>query len=97
YVLTGLRVARGAAGPLFEGVGLVEESSTYQLILEKGDGKAAKKVVLLLGGKRLGPPETATQHTLGGITDLERLDRMVERLSEEKEAGFTWQDLLATP
>ena len=48
--------------------------------------------MLRLGRKRFGEPDEATQTALRSITDLERLERMSERLLDV--AG--WEELLQT-
>jgi hypothetical protein len=47
----------------------------------------------LLGRRRFGEPDEAKRLALRDITDLERLDRLSERLLEVA----TWQELLQTP
>jgi predicted transposase YdaD len=99
-VLTGLRVPKAKVAELFRGVRAMRESSGYQLILDEGreEGRAqgalreAKKLLLRLGRCKLGPPEPATEAAVQAIDDLDRLERMGERLF----AVTTWQDLLAT-
>jgi len=48
---------------------------------------------LHLGRKKFGEPDEATRLALVGITDLEQLDRLSERLLEVA----SWQELLQTP
>jgi hypothetical protein len=71
----------------------MHESDTYLAILDEGQEKYAKKAVLLVGQKRLGPPDESVKARLDGITDLERLDRML--LQAVSAAG--WQEILDTP
>ena len=92
-LLTGLRVRRDLAVKIFRGVRAMEESDTYLMILDEGQEKQAKKSILLVGGKRLGPADESVKSQLAGITDLERLDRMVV---EAVTAG-SWQEILDTP
>ncbi|MCI0463752.1 MAG: hypothetical protein L0Z62_43000 [Gemmataceae bacterium] len=97
YVLTGLRVPQETAARLFEGIHSMRESSTYQAILEEGrtEGRAeeARRILLRLARARLGEPGTAVETSLQGITDPERLERMIDRCHETS----SWQDLLQTP
>jgi len=97
FVLTGLRVNREQARSIFQGVRAMRESDTYQAILDEGraEGRAegAQRLLLRQGRKRLGEPDEATRHALEGINDLDRLDRISERLLE----ASTWQELLQTP
>jgi predicted transposase YdaD len=58
YILTGLRVSQRAARNLFEGVRAMQESTTYQAILEEGQAKgqtlALQKTLLRQGPQRFG-------------------------------------------
>jgi hypothetical protein len=71
----------------------MHESDTYLAILDKGKEKQAKKDVLLVGEDRLRPPDESVKTRLEGITDLERLERMIIRAG--KASG--WEEILATP
>jgi predicted transposase YdaD len=93
FVLTGMRVSREQALQLFQGVRAMHESDTYQYILDEGSIKEARKLIVRLGRKRLGPPGESVTATLEAITDLERLERIHERLDDVQ----TWQELLAVP
>ena len=78
----------------------MEESSTYQFVIEKGMEKGILKgrkkelleTLLHLGTQRFGTPAAAAAR-LEAIDDLERLDRMRDRLLDAPD----WNDLLATP
>jgi hypothetical protein len=71
----------------------MEESDTYLAIIDEGREKEAKKVILRLGKRRLGPPDQATELTLEAITDLDRLERVLDRILD----ATNWQDLLDKP
>lgn len=71
----------------------MQESDTYLMIVDEGCEKQIKKDLLRLGAKRFGQPDDVVQARLNAITDLERLDRQVDRLLE----ASSWQDLLDTP
>jgi hypothetical protein len=71
----------------------MQESDTYLMILDEGQEKRARKDILLVGEKRLGPPGEPIKAHLDGIADLERLERM---LLQAVTAG-TWQEILETP
>jgi predicted transposase YdaD len=96
FVLTGLRIDKDIAQKLFQGVKGMRDSTTYQGILEEGrvEGRAegSLRVLLRLGRKRFGEPDAATLTQLQAITDLDRLDRMAERMME----AASWQELLQT-
>jgi hypothetical protein len=72
----------------------MEESVTYQEIIRKGAERGAieelRKVLLLQGRKRFGPPTPATKAAVESITDLERLESMSERLLDVN----SWAELL---
>jgi hypothetical protein len=70
----------------------MQESSTYLAILEEGQMKHARKIILLLGTKKLGPPDESMKTHLESITDLERLDRMML----QSPAAASWQEILDT-
>jgi hypothetical protein len=75
----------------------MRDSTTYQAILDEGraEGRTeeARELVLRLGRKRWGEPETTVVSALKAINHRERLESMAEGVNEV--AG--WQDLLQTP
>jgi predicted transposase YdaD len=99
YVLAGLRVPRQVALELFKGVRNMRESDTYLAIVEEGMEKGmekgrleeVKKMILRLGRKTLGAPGKRATADLDAITDIDRLETLLERLSDVK----TWRELLA--
>ena len=101
FLLAGLRMDPAAAAELFRGVGYMEESATYQMILKQGEAKGevrgkaeeARAILMRLGRRRFGPADASTTATLAAIDDIERLERLSERLLEVHD----WADLLATP
>jgi predicted transposase YdaD len=101
YILLGLRVPKSVGTVLFRRVRAMRESSTYQAILDEGreEGREegalreARKLLLRQGHRKFGAPEPAVEATVQAITDLDRLERMCDRLLDV----MTWQDLLATP
>lgn len=97
YVLLGLNHSKDFVRQLFRGVRGMRESSTYQAILEEeraeGAIRNAREMLLRLGKKRLGEPDSATRAAIEAIADAEVLNNMVERL----DAGAGWGELLPTP
>jgi predicted transposase YdaD len=101
FILTGLRLDYEQAKQLFKGVFAMRDSSTYQGILDEGRAEGmdrgrvqeARAIILRLGRKRFQPPTEAVESTLQAISDIERLDRIIDRLDDAAD----WQDLLATP
>jgi hypothetical protein len=93
FVLTGLHVKRNVAQQIFRGVRAMRDSDTYMAILEEGEEIRAKKDIVGLGQQRFGPPDESITAKLSGITDLDRLERIHNRLL----VAADWQDLLDTP
>jgi hypothetical protein len=71
----------------------MKESTTYQYILREGAIAEMRKMVLRHGQRRFGPPSEAVRSALEAITDLERLERMGDRVHEVS----SWQEVLDTP
>ena len=93
YVLTGLRLEPERAWTLFRGVQGMHESDTYLAILDEGRLDEVRKLVLRLGRKKFGTPSDDVVTTVKGIEDLERLERLIDGLTETS----TWQELLELP
>jgi len=105
YILMGLRWSPALAAQLLRGLMSMKESATYQAILEEGEalgiakGQAqgavaeAKKLLLLQGSNRFGPPDARTQSALERIDDLARLEELSVRLLHVE----SWQELLGPP
>ena len=77
----------------------MEESTTYQEILHKGEARgvakerAASKLresLLIEGIPRWGVPDTQAREALDAIGDVSRLQELVARVP----AANSWQDLL---
>jgi hypothetical protein len=100
-ILLGLRHSPAVAEALLQGVLSMKESTTYQALVQEGlrEGRAlgavleARKLLLRLGSKKLGRPSARTQAALAKITDLGRLEALVERL----ETVESWHALLDAP
>ena len=71
----------------------MEESDTYLMILDEGQEKASREIILILGEDRLGPPDASVKAALQNITDLDRLKRIARRTPQ----AASWQDILDTP
>jgi hypothetical protein len=76
---------------------MMQESDTYQMILEEGEQKGlqkgARRTILLVGEERLGPPDEGIRGRLNSVTDLDRLDRMARCAAR----AASWQEILDTP
>ena len=101
-VLMGLRYPRQLVTELLQGVhGMrihgIEESVTYQAIVEEGEIKgmlrARQDDILRLGRRRFGAPTPDTEMALRGVADPERLARLLDALQDVS----NWNELLATP
>jgi hypothetical protein len=94
-VLMGLRIDRAAAAALVERVTAMEESTVYQVIIEKGEArgesKGARKTLLALARRTLGPPSKKVIAALNKIDDVDRLARMNKALLDV----MSWDELLA--
>ena len=109
YFLMGLRHPPGMAAELLKGVREMEESSTYQWVIEKGmqkgiekgiekgskkgSKKVLKETLIDLGAIRFGRPDATALTVLNSVDDMERLTRLRHRLLDAAD----WNDLLATP
>jgi hypothetical protein len=97
YILIGLRVPKPVGTDLFRRVRAMRESSTYQAILdegrEEGELRQSRKLLLRLGRRKFGAPEPAVEAAVQVIADLDRLERMSDRIFD----ATSWPDLLATP
>lgn len=107
YLLMGLTYPPDFTAQLLQGVRQMKESSTYQAILAEGvekgraegrvegeaRGKAeeARRLLLRIGGKRLGPPDAQTEAAIAALDSVEQLEQMADRLLEVE----SWNELLA--
>ena len=95
YMLMGLRFDEAVINAVLEGVMRMEESVTYQAILRRGrqEGRAegARAMVLRGGRKKFGPPTAAHEAALNAITDIYRLESLVEKSYD----AATWDELLS--
>jgi predicted transposase YdaD len=76
----------------------MKESSTYQYIIqegieqgiEQGRTQEARRLLLIMGGKRFGEPDAQVQAALDKITSPQQLEQLAARLFEVE----SWQELL---
>ena len=99
-VLMGLRYERALVEQLLSGVRDMEESVTYQAIVEKGVAKGrqegrleqARHSLLVLGEELFGTPaESRTRARIEAINSLEQLDQLTRRAAHVR----SWEELLA--
>lgn len=104
YILMGLRYEPEVSAKLLQGVRGMEQSSTYQVILNKGKaigeaigeamGEAIGEVhgiresILRIGRKRFGEPTQNVLDTLNSISSRVRLEELTDRLLEVE----TWNE-----
>ncbi len=89
-VLMGLRYDRGLIEHLLAGVQDMEQSVTYQAIVEKGMIRDRHDVLLQQGRKKFGPPSEVVVMAIRSVIDFERLSRLTERILDVS----SWQELL---
>jgi hypothetical protein len=96
FVLMGLRYDKEYVQRLYQGVLGMQESSTYQWILEQGAARGAARAfhesILIVGEGRFGPAPAEVRDAVNAITDSDRLRRITRRLQQAAD----WNDLLAT-
>jgi hypothetical protein len=93
FLLTGLRVRRSVAARIFGGIRAMYESDTYLMILEEGEEKALRELVLNIGEDSFGPPDESVKTSLKNIRDLDRL----KRIARQTRKASSWQELIDTP
>jgi hypothetical protein len=94
FVLSGLRLQRERARNLFPGIRAVEESTTYQYIIEQGEVKVLKRLLLRHGTRKLGAPAKKVKAAIEqfDVDDLRRLERMFEGIA----TATSWDEILQT-
>ncbi len=91
YLLMGLSYPGEFIDRLFEEVGAMEDSVTYQKMIRRGRIEEARQILMRVGRKRFGPPDEAVVATIQGLNDLEQVESLAERLLDVA----SWQQLLA--
>jgi hypothetical protein len=91
-ILMGLRFDRALIQRLFREVAMVKESVIYQDILQEGRLDQARRVLIRHGSKRFGAAPAEVRAAVAAITDLDRLERMFDRVAEVD----GWAAVLAT-
>lgn len=92
FLLATMHVDSAVAKSIFERVKAMEESTGYQLILEQGAVAHMRKWIVRLATDKFGEPTDKQKNKLNGIEDLERLDRIAERVH----TAASWDALLRT-
>ncbi len=101
YVLCGLRHDKVRIESLFRRLSmLMEESTTYQAILEEGREKGLsqglsqglRRILLRLGSKKFGTPTPSVATELQRVTELARLELLTDRILD----ATSWDELFST-
>ena len=71
----------------------MRESETFMAIIDEGREIQSRRSIRRMARRTLGDPGDATITCLEGITDIDRLERIFDRVLE----ASSWQDLLDTP
>lgn len=65
-------------------------SVTYQAILREGAIEQARRMLLISGRERFGPPDMATASALNEIAEIESLEKLTTKLLKVQ----SWNELL---
>lgn len=68
----------------------MKESVTYQAIIEEGEAKEARKMILLLGRSKFGEPSAEAEAALNGLSEVSQLEALGVRLLR----ASSWEELL---
>lgn len=91
-LLMGLRYHRREALRLLQRVTDMHVSDTYQMILEEGEARHARNVLLRLAGRHLGAADGETVAAIEAIDDIGVLDTLID----QSVTATSWDDLLAS-
>lgn len=92
FLLAGLRVQPDELSGIFRGVGNMQDSAAFDVMMDEGALRQARKMVLSLGRDRFGLPDAQAERELNAIENLDRLDRLALAVQKTK----SWRELLAT-
>jgi hypothetical protein len=73
----------------------MHELVAWDQIEQEGMVKGEMRAILKFARKRFGKPDAKTLAALKAIQDLERVERMLERLTDLKTTVNSWRALLA--
>ena len=98
FLLLGLRYSAEDVDMIRSLGRALRESSTYQEILREGEARGeargeaqgARRILLRAGTRRLGPPDPDTRAMIEAVTDIERIERMTERVFD----ASNWSDVV---
>jgi predicted transposase YdaD len=90
--LAGLRYSKELIMTLSQEQSIMEESSYYHGILEKGEAKGGQRLLLRVGTKRFGEPGPKVRAAIDQIQDLAALEELAALALDVT----SWQELLPT-
>jgi predicted transposase YdaD len=101
FILLGMKHSRELALHLLRGITAMEESTTFQYIMELGEAKGmakgsleeARQLLFRIGRKRFGQEDPTIATRINAITDREQLEELVEQAIDVA----SWQELLPPP
>jgi predicted transposase YdaD len=97
FFLLGMRYEQDFVNHVLRGMMAMEESTTYQWVLEQGRQEGARrelqKTLLLQGHKQFQGTPRSVKATIEAITDLARLEELSVRLLD----AASWEELLGLP
>ena len=91
FVLMGMRYEDAVIERLFREVPEMEESTTYQLILRRGETRGVRETILQLGRLKFGEPSAEQTESLERIANRDRLRELIARSIYAN----NWDELLA--
>ena len=71
----------------------MEDSTTYQYILEQGAIRGVRRLLLRRGAAKFGAPTEGVKAAIQELEDLPRLERMVDCLLDR---ATSWNEVLET-
>jgi hypothetical protein len=71
----------------------VEDSTTYQYIIEQGGIKAMRRILLRQVTSKLGPPSDNVKAVIQELKDLTHLERMFDRAID---TATSWDEVVET-
>jgi hypothetical protein len=92
-LLAGLKFESDGLARIFQGVGLMSETTTFEYFTRLGEIRGRQKTLIELVRIKFDCVDEVAEATLRSIADLDRLERMTKAIFAVK----NWQELLDTP
>jgi len=90
FLLLGLRYDSSLIRQLFEGLRTMQDSSTYQWIVQNSRLTESRTLLMRLATKKYGPPPQEVVQRLNQVAEIERLESLAERVLD----ATGWDELL---